>query len=155
MRGQILVYRADAGEGTISGQDGNRYVFKGTDYHGDVLRIRQGGSVDFVVAEDGRAVDVFGLNAAPVTVPINIIAGLLGIFCGTFGVHKFVLGFSTGNQNYINTGVVMLVCGTLGWILVLPGMAMAIIGFIEGIIYLVKREEDFEATYIKGEKRWF
>lgn len=155
MRGQVLVYSAETGEGTISGTDGNRYVFKGTDYHGDVRRIRANESVDFLAGEGGTAHDVYALTPPAVSFPRNIIAGLLGIFCGTFGIHKFYLGYASGNQNYINTGVVMLLCGTIGWILVLPGLAMLVISFIEGIIYLTKLDDVFEADYIKGEKRWF
>lgn len=150
MRGQILTYKAETGEGLISGQDGNRYTFKGTDFHGDVLRIVMGTQVDFAVPSEGVAGDVYLLTQAVSGsgVPKNLIAGLLGIFFGGFGVHKFYLG-------YTSTAVSMLVCGTIGWLLVLPGMAVWIIGFIEGIIYLVKGEEQFEAEYVKGQKNWF
>lgn len=149
MRGQILAYRAEAGEGLISGQDGNRYSFKGTDYHGEVLKIRAGAAVDFAIPSDGVAADVYPLTQQYGSgIPRNLIAGLLGIFFGGLGVHKFYLG-------YTSTAVTMLICGTIGWILILPGAAMWIIGFIEGIIYLAKSEDEFEAEYIRGEKNWF
>ena len=76
----------------------------------------------------------------------KLAAGLLGIFLGAFGIHKFVLGYTT-------SGVIMLVitvltCG-------LGGFVMGVIGLIEGIIYLTKTPEDFQATYIDGRKEWF
>jgi TM2 domain-containing membrane protein YozV len=73
----------------------------------------------------------------------KIAAGLLAIFLGAFGLHKFYLG-------YITAGIIMLVvslfsCGTI----------MAVIGFIEGIIYLTRTNEEFAARYVIGKKEWF
>jgi TM2 domain-containing membrane protein YozV len=59
-------------------------------------------------------------------------AALFGIFLGGFGVHKFYLG-QTG------LGIVyLLLCWTF-----IP----AIVGFIEGIIYLTMSDEAFNAKY--------
>ena len=33
--------------------------------------------------------------------------------------------------------------------------AMAIIGLVEGIMYLTKSDEEFVATYVDGKKPWF
>jgi TM2 domain-containing membrane protein YozV len=76
----------------------------------------------------------------------KLAAGLSGIFLGFLGIHKFVLGYTTA-------GVIMLVvtlvtCG-------LGGFVMGIIGLIEGIIYLQKTPEEFQALYIDGRKEWF
>jgi hypothetical protein len=54
---------------------------------------------------------------------------------------------------YTTAGVIMLVvtlvtCG-------LGGFVMGIIGLIEGIIYLTKTPEEFQAIYIDGRKAWF
>ncbi len=76
----------------------------------------------------------------------KLAAGLLGIFLGGLGFHKFYLG-------YKSAGLVMLlitVC-TCGF----GGAVMGVIGFIEGIIYLTKSDEDFVATYVNGKKEWF
>ena len=69
------------------------------------------------------------------------ILGLSGILWGGWGVHKFYLG-------YTKEGVIQL-CLTL-----LCGVG-TLIGIIEGIIYLTKTDEEFEATYVQGKKPWF
>lgn len=62
----------------------------------------------------------------------RIAAALFALFLGGFGAHKFYLG-------RIGQGILYLVfCWTF-----IP----AIIGFIEGIIYLTKSDEDFAAEY--------
>ncbi len=72
----------------------------------------------------------------------KLIAGLLGIFLGGFGVHKFYLG-------YTKEGVIQLVVT-----LVTCGLA-SIVGLIEGIIYLTKTDNEFVETYVVGRKGWF
>lgn len=75
----------------------------------------------------------------------KVLAGILAIMLGTLGVHKFVLG-------YTKEGVIMLIIGLLiCWNI----PVMAVIGLIEGIIYLTKSDEDFVATYLKGRRGWF
>ena len=68
----------------------------------------------------------------------KLVAGILAILLGGFGIHKFYLG-------YIAAGVVQLVlsflCGIGG-----------IIGLIEGIIYLTKSDDEFESVYVNGDK---
>ena len=84
----------------------------------------------------------------------KVAAGLLGIFLGWLGIHKFYLG-------YTKEGIVMLVISLVGipLCLILIGYpmiwAMSIIGIIEGIIYLTKSDEEFERLYIQGRKGWF
>ena len=72
----------------------------------------------------------------------KLIAGLLGILLGGFGIHKFILG-------YTKEGIIQLVLT-----LVTCGFA-SIVGFIEGIIYLTKSDEEFYNTYQVGKKPWF
>ena len=72
----------------------------------------------------------------------KVSAGICGILLGWAGVHKFILG-------YTNEGVIQLVIG------VLTCGAGGIIGFIEGIIYLTKSDEEFVRTYIQNKKGWF
>lgn len=79
----------------------------------------------------------------------KIAAGLLAILLGTLGVHKFYLG-------YTKEGLIMLLITVLGSILFgLGAIVMAVIAFIEGIIYLTKTDEQFEVIYVQGEKGWF
>ncbi|MCU0788113.1 MAG: TM2 domain-containing protein [Verrucomicrobia bacterium] len=80
----------------------------------------------------------------------KLIAGICGILLGALGVHKFVLGYTT-------SGVVMLLVTIIGFFLtcgIAPAI-VAIIGLIEGIIYLTKTDEEFDATYIAGQRPWF
>ena len=66
----------------------------------------------------------------------KVAAGLLGIFLGSLGIHKFYLG-------------------RWGWgIIYLPfsvgPMSQAIVGFIEGIVYLLSNDENFARKHDKG-----
>ncbi len=76
---------------------------------------------------------------APAASPIGqappksrVTAGVLGILLGGLGIHKFYLG-DTG------LGIIYL----LFFWTVVP----AVIGFIEGLIYLFMSDEDFAAKY--------
>lgn len=84
----------------------------------------------------------------------RLIAGLLGIFFGWIGVHKFVLGYTT--EGLILAGIfvisIPLFCVIIGaFTIYIP----VIIGIIEGIIYLTKSEEEFYNTYQLNKKPWF
>ncbi len=72
----------------------------------------------------------------------KMVAGICGILLGGFGVHKFILGYTT--EGIIQIVITILTCGAGG-----------IIGIIEGIIYLTKSDEEFVATYIDHKKGWF
>jgi len=61
------------------------------------------------------------------------VAGIFAILLGAFGVHKFYLG-------KVGQGIIYLI---FFWTLI-PG----IIGFIEGILYLTKSEEEFQRKYV-------
>ena len=76
----------------------------------------------------------------------KIAAGICAILVGTFGVHKFILGYKT--EGLIMLLVSVLSCGMLA-------IVMQIIGIVEGIMYLTKTDEDFVRTYIYGRKGWF
>jgi TM2 domain-containing membrane protein YozV len=72
----------------------------------------------------------------------KVLAGVLGIVLGGFGVHRFVLGDTTGGL--IRVAISLVTCGMGG-----------LIGLIEGIIYLTKSDEDFVQTYLVEKKKWF
>ena len=72
----------------------------------------------------------------------RITAGICGILLGGFGVHKFILGYTT-------EGIIMLVatvftCGLAG-----------VVGLVEGIIYLTKSDAQFDQEYVYNKKPWF
>lgn len=80
----------------------------------------------------------------------KIIAGILGIVLGSLGIHKFVLG-------YTKEGIIMLLVTVLvGSVTLGLGLsAMAIVGLIEGIIYLTKTDAEFVSIYVVGRRGWF
>ena len=75
----------------------------------------------------------------------KIVAGILGIIVGGFGIHKFILGYQ--REGLIMLLVSVLSCGMLAGV-------MHVIGIVEGIIYLTKSDEDFVRTYVQGQKGW-
>ncbi len=72
----------------------------------------------------------------------KIAAGICGILIGSLGIHRFILGDTTGGLLRIVISIVT--CGAGG-----------IIGLIEGIIYLTKSDQEFYQTYIVEKKAWF
>jgi hypothetical protein len=49
----------------------------------------------------------------------------------------------------------MLLVTIFGSLIKVGPFIMGIIGLIEGIIYLLKSDEEFYATYVQGKKKWF
>lgn len=72
----------------------------------------------------------------------KITAGICGILLGAWGIHKFILGYTT--EGIIQIVITLVTCGIGG-----------IVGIVEGIIYLTKSDEEFVRTYIQGKKGWF
>ena len=62
----------------------------------------------------------------------KLAAGLLALFLGGIGIHKFYLGKAGQGIVYL------LLCWTF-----IP----AIIGFVEGLVYLAMSEEEFDSKY--------
>lgn len=76
----------------------------------------------------------------------KLAAGICGILLGTFGVHKFILGYT--KEGLIMLLASLLTCG-------IAATVMGVIGLIEGIIYLTKTDTDFYTTYMVAKKGWF
>lgn len=91
-----------------------------------------------------------GYGAKPAGADKKLAAGLCGILLGGFGVHKFILGYTT-------EGAIMLGIWVLGLIFLcgIPSMVISIIGIVEGIMYLTKSDEEFSNTYVLAKKGWF
>ena len=73
----------------------------------------------------------------------RLAAGLLAILLGPFGIHKFLLG-------YTSEGIIWLLIS-----LFTLGSVTGLLGVIEGIIYLTKSDEEFYQTYQVHKKGWF
>ena len=72
----------------------------------------------------------------------KILAGVLAIMLGGFGVHKFILGYT--KEGVLQILMSFFSCGLAG-----------IIPFVEGIIYLTKSDEEFYQIYQVGRRPWF
>lgn len=88
-------------------------------------------------------------QAAPNTKD-HVAAGLLAIFLGSLGIHKFYLGYNT-------PGFIMLAVTIVGSIfsLGIAGLAMVVISIVEGVLYLSKSQTEFEQVYVFNKKEWF
>jgi TM2 domain-containing membrane protein YozV len=62
----------------------------------------------------------------------RVTAGVLAILLGSLGIHKFYLG-------KIGQGIIYILFSWTG----IPGL----LGLIEGILYLVKTDEEFNKIY--------
>lgn len=74
-------------------------------------------------------------SATPSSSKDRTTAGILAILLGGIGAHKFYL-------NETGLGVLYL---CFSWTLI-----PAIVGFIEGIIYLTKTDEEFQQRYVNN-----
>lgn len=72
----------------------------------------------------------------------KVVAGIFALLLGSLGIHKFYLGYT--QEGVIQIVISVITCGIGG-----------IIPFIEGILYLVKSDEEFYQTYQVGKKGWF
>ena len=80
----------------------------------------------------------------------KVLAGILAILLGGFGIHKFYLGYTKEGFILLAATIVISIfsfglLGFLVWIFTL----------LEGIIYLTKSDDDFYNTYQVGKKPWF
>ena len=159
MQGQILEYSVQTNAGVITGDDGNRYTFAGSEWKESALPAR-GMRVDFEV-HGATAVSVYralagggGSGVAVSCTKSKVAAGVLGILLGGLGIHKFYLGLT--GPGFIMLGIAIL--GAITAILIIGffiAAAIGLIGFIEGIIYLTKSDEEFEELYVRQRKGWF
>ncbi|MEN9217100.1 MAG: TM2 domain-containing protein [Gloeomargarita sp. HHBFW_bins_162] len=89
------------------------------------------------------------MTTSPPDASKKITAGVCAILLGTFGVHKFILGYTT-------EGLIMLLGSLVGGVITcgLATGVMSIIALVEGIIYLTMSDEQFINTYILNKKGW-
>ncbi len=151
MKGKILDFSNESNTGAISGDDGERYNFEGVNWNADSPPT-PGMSVDFSI-ENGQAKEIYPAVGSKPSVKSKKTAVLLALFFGYLGVHKFYLGYTV-------PGIIFLLINTVGfwftWMLLwTPNVAVGIIVFIEFIILLTKSEEDFQQTYVIGNRPMF
>jgi TM2 domain-containing membrane protein YozV len=79
----------------------------------------------------------------------HIAAGLLALFFGIFGIHKFYMGHPT-------EGFIMLGVTVIGSLVTFGATAliMQLIAVVEGLIYLIKTQNQFELDYVQGDRKW-
>ncbi len=147
MKGKILGFDEGTGEGVISGDDGKRYSFKRGEWKSD-RPVVAGRDVDFAASGD-VATQIYVQSASNSGEKNKLVAALLAFFLGSFGFHKFYLGKK-------KAGIIMLAVFLLGVIaFAIPSLIISLIAFIEAIIYLTKSDDEFERTYVLGNKSWF
>ena len=95
-------------------------------------------------------------------------AGLCGIFAGSLGIHKFILGYGVEGAVLLSMSLIGIALGTLGgitgFICCLPFLLLGffalpiiagIIGLVEGIMYINMSDEEFVEIYQMGRRGWF
>ena len=147
MKGKILEFNGESRTGIISGDDGNRYNLDIKEWRGPSLP-KAGNKIDFSInGDNAEAVYVESFIAGGASK--KIAAALLAFFFGALGAHKFYLGYTT-------QGIIMLLVFLFGFILLgFPSMVIGVIAFVEFILYIVKSDDEFEQTYVVGNKPWF
>lgn len=85
----------------------------------------------------------------------KVPAGIIAIFLGAFGIHKFYLGMYRAGAVMLLVTVIGMLTGCLFGIGHLLTAAMGTVGFVEGIIYLVRSDSDFYNTYFVRRQEWF
>ena len=117
------------------------------------------------------ALDRTALNRTPLgrtgVAQKRLVAGLLAIFLGAFGAHKFYLGLGTPGLLLlglnVGTWVMAFVLGVLPFIvglaLTLPLAALltgalGLFGLVEGLILLTRSDEVFARDYLTGHRAW-
>ena len=79
----------------------------------------------------------------------HVVAGILALFFGLLGIHKCYMGF-------ITEGFVMLGATIIGSLLTFGAVAFIVqlIAVVEGLIYLIKTQNQFDLDYVYGNRRW-
>ena len=152
MQGQVLDYSIQTNEGIITTKDGQRY------------------RLDFDVNENSCAVGVyralksssnalsFGASSSSGPKGKNkIIAGLLALFLGGYGIHKFYLGLTVSGLVYLFCNLIFigLAVMTEEPLFFLPIFIISIFALIDTVIYLTRSDEDFQRIYVEEKKQWF
>jgi TM2 domain-containing membrane protein YozV len=90
----------------------------------------------------------------------KLTAGLLGIVCGGFGIHRFYMGQSKAGFIYLGAfcglsfiyGVISVVTAGIGSVLFPIVLVPSLIGAIDGVMYLIATDEEFKQKYLGNQK---
>lgn len=105
-------------------------------------------------AAQGQLMSWNGRPLSPTFANRKVVAGIMGILFGQWGVHKFIVG-------NVGAGIAMVAITlvscllTLVFIGIFGIIAMSVIGIIEGIMYLTKSDDEFIQRYGINHKGWF
>jgi TM2 domain-containing membrane protein YozV len=159
MKAKVLDYNIQEGKGLLLTEEGERYTFSNSEWKTQEVHPSRNVKVDFVAEENGIATGLYVdeidslSNNKKDTIGSNekskMVAGLLAIFLGGLGIHKFYMGCQ-------KAGLTMLIIWFFGLFMAgLPSFVIIVISFIEGIVYLTKSDVEFKNTYVENEKCWF
>lgn len=91
-------------------------------------------------------------------VPVSkkIPAGVAGIVLGAFGVHKFIMGFPKAGMTMLALTIVFRILAFIPFLHIFGLLAwgIAVLGFVEGVIYLAKNDTDFYRDYVIKRQEW-
>jgi len=159
MKAKVLDYNIQEGKGLLLTEEGERYTFSNNEWKTQEVHPSRNIKVDFVAEENGIATGLYveEIDSHPSKIQnttannekSKMVAGLLAIFLGGLGIHKFYMGCQ-------KAGLTMLIIWFFGlFIAGIPSFVIIVISFIEGIVYLTKSDLDFNNIYVKNEKCWF
>ena len=165
MQGQILDYSVQNNSGIITTQEGQRYQFEGSEWK-DASVPSRGMEVDFDVDANNQAIGVYKALRSTNTVKLGssgskgkskIVAGLMALFLGIFGVHKFYLGFTLPGLIYLMCSwIFMMLAGVTDEdIFLIPTLIIYMFSSIDAVIYFTRTDEDFQRIYVEDKKQWF
>lgn len=148
MKGKVLGFDLQKNTGVISGDDNHRYDFNISEWQSEKSPMPNQ-IVDFVISENNATAIYLDAKSIVSDGKSKIAAALLAFFLGGLGIHKFYLGCNTA-------GIIMLVLFLGGFILFgIPSFIIAIISFIEFILYIIKSDADFQNIYVENRRCWF
>ena len=167
--GQILGWSAISDEGAIAGQDGNRYTFHRSEWKDRSIQPERGLRVDFLT-DGNAAIEIYPSleqsisfsgtspfsksELSPSSKKSRVIAGVLAIVLGYFGIHKFYLRYTVPGLIMCFLGIVSVVSASIG-LGVIIWLALVIVSIVEAVAYLTKSDHEFHKTYVANRKLWF
>lgn len=164
MQGQILDFSIQSNSGIIT-SEGKRYSFAGSEWKENTAPQR-GMMVDFEINKEDHAIGVykalntgFKLNGSAVSLgkKNKVVAGLLALFLGGFGAHKFYLKMPVPGIVYFIGSFVCIVLfnATEEDIFSVPWLIITIVSIVDAILYFTKSDEEFNRVYVEGGRQWF